>query len=96
MNRRQWTTLLLLGLFVLSLGLIAFPAAVSAAPPTCPDGYMEMPVGHHDHGDDHDHQGHLHVGLWPNADLNGDGTVCMKHLNQGGQHIHVFIDNIAR
>ncbi|MDT8307728.1 MAG: hypothetical protein RRC07_17470 [Anaerolineae bacterium] len=97
MNKSQFAALLFLGMLILALGTLALPAtAGAAAPATCPNGYMEMPADHHDHDGDHDHQGHLHTGLWPNADLNGDGTVCVKHLNQGGQHIHVFIDNVVR
>lgn len=96
MNRVHVTLLLVLGVFILGLGLIAFPAPAVAAPPVCPDGFMAMPAGHHDHDGDHDHEGHLHVGLWPNADLNEDGTVCVAHRTSGSQHVHVHIDNITR
>ena len=94
MSRSQLTALLVLSVVV--LGVLAFPAGVGAAPPVCPDGFMAMPADHHDHEGDHDHEGHLHVGLWPNADLNGDGTTCVAHRDAGSQHVHVHIDKVRR
>lgn len=96
MSKSQIAALMIIGILILALGALALPATAGAAAPVCPNGYMEMAAGHHDHYGDHEHEGHLHVGLWPNADLDGDGTVCVKHLDQGGQHIHVFIDDIGR
>jgi hypothetical protein len=51
------------------------------------------PVGFHLHlaGDHDDHHGpHRHVGT--DADLNGDGWICVKHITPD-ESIHVHIDN---
>jgi hypothetical protein len=95
MSRKRFAFAVVLALAILALGVLALPTAAGAAAPVCPDGFMAVAAGEHHHEGDHDHEHHRHVGLWPNADLNGDGTVCVKHLNQGGQHIHVFVDNVT-
>jgi hypothetical protein len=52
----------------------------------CPPGFM-LHMGH-----EHDeHEGeHFHAGT--DADQNGDGYICVKHVTPSG-NIHVHIDN---
>jgi hypothetical protein len=52
----------------------------------CPVGFHLHLAGHHDE----DHGAHMHVGI--DADLNGDGWICVKHITPDGG-IHVHIDN---
>jgi hypothetical protein len=91
MSKRFLAVTALVIVMILALGLLALPAL--AAPPVCPNGFMAMPA---DHEGDHEHDdSHLHVGIWPDTDKNGDGTICVKHVTQGSQEVHVHIDNIA-
>jgi hypothetical protein len=65
---------------------IALPAfAADGQPPvgSCPPGFVLHEFGHHD--GDHDH----HIGI--TTDLNGDGLICVKHLDNG---LHVHVDNV--
>ena len=54
---------------------------------SCPDAFHL----HHvmDHGDDPNHM-HNHIGN--DADQNGDGFICMKHVGADGNN-HVHVDN---
>ena len=71
-------------LLVMLISQFAVPVALAADEPAgnCPSGFeLTMAMDH----DDHHHQ---HVGT--DADLNGDGWICMKHVRP---EIHLHIDN---
>jgi hypothetical protein len=51
----------------------------------CPRGFEPMDVM------EHDEMEHMHAGL--KADLNGNGTICMKAVTD---HIHVHVDDVVR
>lgn len=85
------------GLIVLVLALVlvmafsALPVGASGEQGSCPTGWHEHPVGHHDDSGEH-HGEHRHVGT--DADQNGDGLICVKHVGPNGS-IHVHTDNNA-
>lgn len=59
-------------------------SAAEAPIGTCPHGFtLELAM-------DHDNHEHKHVGT--DADLNGDGYICMRHVTPD-ENIHVHIDN---
>lgn len=73
-------------LLVIVLGQFAAPAAYAMSEPVggCAPGFkLEM-------GMVHDNHHHKHVGT--DADLNGDGYICMKPVTPDGK-IHVHVDN---
>jgi hypothetical protein len=51
----------------------------------CPTGFEPHDAMMHDMPD------HQHAGL--TVDLNGDGTICVKHVTET---IHVHVDNVVR
>jgi len=71
---------------LVSLFLVTTAFAEDAPVGDCPDGFMLHMA--HDH--DEEHTGHLHAGT--DADQNGDGFICVKHLLTD-ESIHVHIDN---
>lgn len=76
---------------VVLLLAFSFVPSVSAAngqPPvgSCPPGFELHEFDHHE-GEEHEH----HIGLA--VDLNGDGMICVKHLDNG---LHVHMDNVIR
>ena len=74
-------------LLVVVLPQFAVPTALAAggAPSgSCAPGFtLVMAMDHNNHH-------HQHVGT--NADLNGDGSICVKSVTSSGK-IHVHIDN---
>lgn len=80
--RKIVLTLVLIAL--LSLGL-ASTAIAAGSPPVggCPPGYVLHTAM------EHEMHGH-HIGL--TVDLNGDGYICVKHLDA----YHVHIDNVIQ
>jgi hypothetical protein len=73
-------------LLVVLLSQFTIPVALAADEPagSCPSGFtLELAM-------DHDAHHHSHVGT--DADQNGDGYICMKHVTPG-EGIHVHIDN---
>lgn len=76
-------------LLVVVLSQFAVTTAFAADEPTggCAPGFTLVMAM------DHDHHHHKHVGT--DADQNGDGYSCMKHVTPGGQ-IHVHVDNNVR
>jgi hypothetical protein len=71
---------------VVLLSQLAIPAVFAAGEPSgsCAPGFaLEMAMEH-----DMDH--HQHAGT--DADLNGDGYICMKHVTPD-EKIHVHVDN---
>lgn len=78
---KRTTFALILALLLVSI--LAPAAAAQTVPPTeCPVGFELHETMHHE---DHDH----HIGL--KTDLNGDGFLCVKVLNDDR---HVHIDNV--
>ena len=76
--RRVIASLLVSGAVVL--------APVSASAASCPDGFHAHAVS----DGDHEHAEHRHVGLnADDADRNGNGLICVKHIDQGGIHVHI-------
>ena len=76
-------------LLVVLLSQFAVPGVFAAVEPSgrCAPGFtLEMAM-------DHDQHHHKHVGT--DADLNGDGYVCMKPVTPDGM-IHVHVDNNVR
>jgi hypothetical protein len=68
------------------LALFTVPVFAQSAPIAgCPTGFHL-----HELGDDHDGEAHFHVGT--EADQNGDGWVCARHVSVDAS-IHVHIDN---
>jgi hypothetical protein len=79
--------ILVFALFLAALlSQLALPSALALDEPTgsCPSGFSPVPAM------DHDDHGHLHVGT--DADLNGDGYICMKHVTPS-ENVHVHVDN---
>ena len=72
-------------MFLLPMGLTAVASAGADPAGGCPDNFGLHPAMPHD-----DHHGHLHAGS--DADRNGDGWICIKHVSVDGS-IHVHIDN---
>ena len=66
--------------------LIATVFTAGAQGEDCPPGFER----HMAHEHDEHHAGHLHAGT--DADQNGDGSICVKHLLPD-ESIHVHIDN---
>jgi hypothetical protein len=76
--------LLVTVLVSLFLALTVFTAGAQAG--DCqPDFMLHMAHEHDEH-----HAGHMHVGT--DADRNGDGYICVKHVTPF-EKIHVHIDN---
>jgi len=76
--RRVIAALLVSGAVVLT------PMPALAA--SCPDGFHAHPVA----DGDHEHGEHRHVGLDADAvDRNGNGLICVKHVDPGGVHVHI-------
>jgi hypothetical protein len=76
-------TSLALVLALLLVSILAPAAAAQTVPPTqCAVGFELHETMDHEH---HEH----HIGL--KTDLNGDGYLCVKHLNNG---LHVHVDNV--
>ena len=73
-------------LLVILLSQFAVVNVFAAGEPvgSCAPGFMLMMAM------DHDEHHHQHVGT--DADLNGDGWICMKHLTPT-ETIHLHIDN---
>ena len=73
-------------LLVILLSQFAVVNVLAAGEPTggCARGFTLMMAMEHD---EHEHQ---HVGT--EADLNGDGWICMKHLTPT-EKIHLHVDN---
>lgn len=73
-------------LLVVLLSQFAVPAVFAAGEPTgsCARGFTLMMAM------EHDEHHHRHVGT--DADLNGDGYICMKPVTPDGR-IHVHVDN---
>jgi len=75
-------------LFVTVLVSMFLTTAALADGPTgpCPPGFeLHMAHEHDEH-----HTGHLHAGT--DADQNGDGFICVKHVTPD-EKVHVHIDN---
>ena len=73
-------------ILVLLLSQFAIPVAFAADEPagSCAPGFtLEMAM-------DHDVHHHQHVGT--DADRNGDGFICMRHVTPNEQ-VHVHVDN---
>lgn len=78
---KRTTLALILALVLVSI--LAPAASAKTVPPSgCPVGFELHETTHHEH---HDH----HIGL--QTDLNGDGYLCVKVLNDD-RHVHV--DNV--
>ena len=73
-------------LLVILLSQFAVVNVLAAGEPigSCTPGFTLMTAMEHD---EHEHQ---HVGT--EADLNGDGWICMKHLTPT-EKIHLHVDN---
>jgi len=71
-------------LLVMLISQFAVPVALAADAPagSCPSRFELARAM------DHDEHHHQHVGT--DADLNGDGWICMKHVRP---EIHLHIDN---
>ena len=83
--RRLILTLTLVAAFTLLFAGLAL-ADHGAPIGGCPDGF-EL---HHMH--EMDGGGHMHHHVGNDADQNGDGYLCMKHVGAAGNN-HVHIDN---
>lgn len=73
-------------LMVVLLSQFAIPAVFAAGEPSisCAPGFaLEMAM-------EHDMHHHQHAGT--DADQNGDGYICMKHVTPD-EKIHVHVDN---
>lgn len=73
-----------------SILLMSTVFAVGAQGGSCPPGFSLHMA--HEHDDEH-HTGHPHVGT--DADQNGDGYICVKHLTSSVE-AHVHIDNAVK
>ncbi len=73
-------------ILVMLVSQFVIPAAFAAGAPTgrCAPGFTLMMAMEHDQ---HEHQ---HVGT--DADVNGDGYICMQPVTPDGK-IHVHVDN---
>ena len=76
----------LLVTMVVSLFLATTALAEDAPIGGCPEEFML----HMAHEHDGEHTGHLHAGT--DADQNGDGFICVKHVTPD-EKVHVHIDN---
>jgi len=76
--------ILLVLVLVLSVVPTVFAAEGQLPQGACPPGFETHDFGEHE---DHEH----HVGL--TVDLNGDGSICVKHLDNG---LHVHADNVIQ
>lgn len=83
--RRLLFALIMVAALTLAFGGLAL-ADHGAPVGGCPDGF-EL---HHIHVMDGDEHMHHHIGN--DADQNGDGYLCMKHVGADGNN-HVHIDN---
>ena len=73
-------------ILVMLLSQFAVPTVFAGDEPTggCAPGFtLEMAM-------DHDVHHHQHVGT--DADLNGDGFICMRRVTPN-KHVHVHVDN---
>ena len=77
--------ILLVTIFI-SMFLTTAALADNAPVGNCPPGFTLHMA--HDHDNHHDN--HFHAGT--DADQNGDGFICAKHVTPSG-NIHVHIDN---
>lgn len=77
----------LAGIFVLLMLLSFSPAATALADHGQPVGQCAPPFHLHHIGDHHE-GGHRHIGL--DADLNGDGYICVYHVSD---ETHLHVDN---
>ena len=69
---------------LVSVAVLLAPTSASAA--SCPDGFHAHVVG----DGDHEHGEHRHVGLSvDDVDRNGNGFICVKHIDEGGVHVHI-------
>lgn len=69
---------------LLSIGLSPVSVAVADGPAYgCPDDFQIHPAM--DHPEDHQHP-HRHIGTA--EDRNGDGYICVKHL-ENDKHVHI-------
>jgi hypothetical protein len=73
-------------ILIVTLLVSMFLTSTVLADGNCPPGFMR----HMAHEHDEHHAGHKHAGT--DADLNGDGFICVKHVTASG-NIHVHIDN---
>jgi hypothetical protein len=73
-------------ILIVTLLISMFLTSTVLADGNCPPGFML----HMAHEHDEHHTGHLHAGT--DADQNGDGFICVKHVTASG-NIHVHIDN---
>jgi hypothetical protein len=73
-------------LLVILLSQFAVVNVLAAGEPigSCAQGFTLMMAM------EHDEHGHQHVGT--DADLNGDGWICMKHVTPV-EKIHLHVDN---
>lgn len=73
-------------LLVIVLAQFAVPAAYAMGEPvgSCAPGFTLMMAMEHD--------GHHHKHVGTDADLNGDGFICVKPVTPDGR-IHVHVDN---
>jgi hypothetical protein len=83
--------ILLLAVIVLLLSLTMIPIVAADGEPqgSCPSGWELHDLSDHHHSGS-EHGDHRHVGT--DADQNGDGFICGKHVTPNGD-IHVHIDN---
>jgi hypothetical protein len=83
------TSRILFVFILVSLFLVATVITAGAQEAGCPSGFMLHPAHEHD---EH-HTGHLHAGT--DADQNGDGYICVKHVTPD-EMVHVHIDNAVK
>ncbi len=62
----------------------ALPAAASGPVGQCPPNFELHHMMHHDNA------AHMHTHIGVDRDLNGDGYLCVKHINAV---LHLHIDN---
>ena len=77
-------------ILIVTLLVSMFLTSTVLADGSCPPGFMLHMA--HEHDDEH-HAGHLHVGT--DADQNGDGYICVKHVTSSVE-AHVHIDNAVK
>lgn len=75
--------------FMLVFAVVPTVFAQDGMPPVegCPVGFTLHHFGEHE-GEGHEH---VHVGL--EVDLNGDHQICVKEVSE---HFHVHVDNVIR
>jgi hypothetical protein len=82
--RSLFTILTVAVLLSLIIPASAFASHGGSPAGGCPDGFHLHDMIDHDE----DHEGeHVHVGS--DADQNGDGFLCVKHVGDGGIHVHI-------